>query len=166
MAKAAYRGDPGLFGFLGGAVKAIGKVAGVLPGVGGIAGKVLGAAGGLISKGRKVVPMVSPARTVPIAAAATIPAILRGVGAGVVKAGKSIPGQIAIGTGVGLGIERLVRGGGRKRYRRMNPTNPKALKRAIRRVERFGDVARACGYSRPPKAVRGCKTPTRKKTCR
>lgn len=42
-------GDPGLFGFLGDALKTVGKVAGVIPGVGGAAGAVLGTAGGLLS---------------------------------------------------------------------------------------------------------------------
>ncbi|HEU4544390.1 MAG TPA: hypothetical protein VFR23_24880 [Jiangellaceae bacterium] len=166
MAKASYRGDPGIFGFIGKAARALGGVASVLPGVGGIAGKALKVVGGIGRGARKVLPAMTPARTLPIAAAAGIPPILRGAGRAVVKGAKSIPGQIAIGTGIGLGLESVFGGRERKKYRRMNATNPKALKRAIRRVVRFGEVARSCGYSKAPKAIRGCKTPTRKKTCR
>lgn len=167
IAKASYRGDPGLFGFIGKALGGLGSVASVLPGVGGIAGKALKVVGSIGKGAKKVLPMATPARTLPIAAAASIPPILRGAGSVVLKGAKSIPGQIAIGTGLGLGVERLFKGGReRKKYRRMNATNPKALKRAIRRVERFGEVARACGYSRAPRSVRACKTPTRKKPCR
>lgn len=168
MAKASYRGDPGIFGFLG---KAVGAVAGAIPGVGTavkIAGGLLGGIGT-----RKVATStirrvggavartgVSAGALGPIAAAATIPPLVK-QGAGILAKGV---GAVATGYGIGKGIEAI--GGlfkGKKKYRRMNPTNPRALKRAIRRVERFGEVARACGYSRPPRAIRGCKTPTRKK---
>lgn len=43
---------------------------------------------------------------------------------------------------------------GRKKPR-MNPTNPRALKRAIRRVHRFQDIARQVGFSRAPKSMKG-----------
>lgn len=167
MAKAAYRGDPGILGFLGGAARAIGRVAGVLPGVGGIAGKALKVVGGIGRGARRVIPAMTPARTLPIAAAAGIPPILRGVGTAVVRGAKSIPGQIAIGTGIGLGLEQLLGGGReRKKYRRMNPLNPKALKRSIRRIDRFKEFARCVGFSRPPASMRGVKCPTRRKKCR
>lgn len=39
-------GDPGLFGFLGGALKAVGKIAGFIPGIGGTIEKVANLAGG------------------------------------------------------------------------------------------------------------------------
>lgn len=52
----------------------------------------------------------------------------------------------------------------RRRYRRINPTNPKALKRAMRRLEGFGEFAKAMGYSRPPKCIGGFKgLPKRKR---
>jgi len=40
---------------------------------------------------------------------------------------------------------------------RMNAANPRALKRSIRRVLRFGQLARAVGYGRAPKAVKNVK---------
>jgi len=45
-------------------------------------------------------------------------------------------------------------GGGGIRYRRINPANVKALRRAIRRVDRFKKLARAVGFSRAPAKIR------------
>jgi len=80
-----------------------------------------------------------------------------GTGRSVVKqiTGGAIPGTIAGTIGVSIG-KRLgqptemmpipsVGGmafGGKKRYRRMNPLNPKALRRALRRAEGFEKFAR------------------------
>jgi hypothetical protein len=45
----------------------------------------------------------------------------------------------------------------RRRYRRMNTANVKALRRAIRRVDGFKKLARAVGFSRPPGKLRGVR---------
>lgn len=54
------------------------------------------------------------------------------------------------------GKPRKVRKDG-KYYKRpsMNTANPRALKRAIRRVVGFQHLARECGFSRPPHAMKG-----------
>jgi len=45
-------------------------------------------------------------------------------------------------------------GGGKKKYRRMNAGNAKALRRAFRRVEAFGKLASKAGYVRRPRPKR------------
>lgn len=45
-------------------------------------------------------------------------------------------------------------GGGRKKYRRMNAGNAKALRRAFRRIEAFGKLASKAGYVRRPRPKR------------
>lgn len=52
----------------------------------------------------------------------------------------------------------------RKKYRRMNAANPRALTRAIKRVDRFQDLARMVGFSRAPAKMRGVHFPKRKRT--
>lgn len=55
----------------------------------------------------------------------------------------------------------------RRKYRRINPLNPKALKRSIKRLSMFGDFAKQMGYTRPPKCIKGFKPATRRrKSCR
>jgi len=45
-------------------------------------------------------------------------------------------------------------GGGRKKYRRMNAGNAKALRRAFRRIDAFGKLASKAGYVRRPRPKR------------
>lgn len=52
----------------------------------------------------------------------------------------------------------------RKKTRRMNPTNFRALSRAIRRVGKFQDMAKAVGFSRAPSTMKGVRFPKRKRT--
>lgn len=125
---ASHRGDPGLFGFLGGiAKKGLGIAGGLLPGpLGGIARF----AGGLIpSRSRQVQRFTGPMATSQ-------------------QAG---PGGIRIPGFVG-GMQRLIPGGATGFYpkrRRMNPGNVKALRRAMRRQDSFVKLAR--------RALRGSK---------
>jgi len=161
------RGDPGLFGFLG---KVAGGVLKAIPGVGNVV-SAIGSVAGAISGPRRVlkpaVNVMSPVAIQQGSVAGAIPPILRGIGTVGRRVLGSIPGQVAAGYGLGKAGEALFGGGGgRRRYRRMNATNPRALRRAIRRVQKFGDFARACGFSRPPAKLKGVGFPKRRKTCR
>ena len=125
---ASARGDPGLFGFLGKAVKgALGVVGRFAPGpIGGIARTL----GGLIPGGgvRRVATTMMTSR-----------------------AQQAGPGGIAIPTIRGA-LQRAVIGGASGFYprrRRMNPGNVKALRRAMRRQDSFVKLAR--------RALRGSK---------
>jgi hypothetical protein len=128
------RGDPGFFSFLGGLAK---KAVGFIPGVGPIASAALSAIPSR-AKGGAVSTAVSAART------------------GIVKAGGAIvkhPALSAAGAAgalaVGAGARSLLhhRGAARgptasgRRHPRMNPCNPRALRRAINRTHRFAKLA-------------------------
>lgn len=114
-----YRGDPFIGGLIAGAAgKLIGKAASwVGRRVGGAAGRAAG------TIAREAVP-------------STI------AGAAGYVAGR----RFTQGTGMmpipQLGPEPGAWGGGKKKYRRMNPLNPKALRRALRRAEGFEKFAR------------------------
>jgi hypothetical protein len=131
-----YRGDPGFFSFLGGIAK---KAVGLIPGVGPIASTALEAIG----------KHAAPAAAGAAAGAGVTAAIKSGakkVGGFALKhpvltgAGAAGAGAM-IGAGATAMTERLLRGGGRK-HRRMNPCNPRALRRALRRAHAFSKFAR------------------------
>ncbi len=112
-----YRGDPGIFSFIGKALGTIGKTV-----IGGLPGPV--------------------------------GAIARGVGKFVARRPKT---AIAVGAGAtyaaGRGIEELMEGEAPRR-RRMNVTNVRALRRAIRRAKGFAKLARRTmtwPIQKPPK---------------
>lgn len=115
-----YRGDPGLFGSIGkaigGIIKTVAPIA--LPGVGGVVGGIAGS----ILGGTKSTSLVP-------ASSGSLPVIrtpgLRGF------TQRLLPGGAT-------GYE--VAGFGKRR--RMNVANPKALRRALRRVSGFGKLAR------------------------
>lgn len=113
-----YRGDPFLGALLGAAVSGVGKLFKKK-----VTSKVGGAIGSAIGK-------VTP--------------ILRDVAL-------PLGGGALIGGGAGLAIEKFGPSavsaatsmfGARKKYRRMNPLNPRALRRALRRAEGFEKFAR------------------------
>jgi len=120
-------GDPGFFSFLGGLAK---KVAGFIPGVGPIASTALSAI---------------PSGSSKLAKAG---AIVKGAGRMVARhpvltgAGAAALGGVAAGA-AGAMTTRALRGGARGmgRHRRMRVTNPKALRRAIRRTQGFAKLA-------------------------
>lgn len=51
----------------------------------------------------------------------------------------------------------------RKKIRRMNALNPKALSRSIRRVDKFQQFAKSVGFSRPPHKLKGIHAPKRRR---
>ena len=133
-----YRGDPGIGSFFSGLVK---KAVGFIPGVGPIASAVMGV-------------MPGGARVKPVAGAIT-------AAAGAVKGAivkhpvLSAAGAAgALGTMAGVGAEKILSAGGAcprghhiskskhslgkcVRNRRMNSCNPRALRRAVRRLHSF-----------------------------
>lgn len=122
-----YRGDPGIFGFLG-------KVAGTALG---IAGKVLpGPLGGVARLAGGILTRRAPP---PVQATA-------------MQWQQAAPGGLPVG-GMRGRMQRLIPGGatGYRKRRRMNPGNAKALRRAIRRTDAFVKLARrslkGTGYS-------------------
>lgn len=143
-------GDPGFFSFLGGLAK---KAAGFIPGVGPIASTALShiPTGG----GSKLAKMTSLAKS------------------GVRTIARH-PGMTAAAGGAAAGVASVVAtraltghkgAGGTGRHRRMRVTNPKALRRAIRRTQGFAKLAmRTIHLVHPKKKARfgGFKRRTRK----
>lgn len=133
LTASAQMGDPFLGGLIKGALKIGGRLIGGTP-VGAAAGTIAGAILGRKTKGR--VPQVQ-VQAVP--------------GAGIVT---KVPG-------VRGAVQRAIPGGAtgfecqpRKKRRRMNPTNVKALRRAVRREEAFIRAATKTGLVAVPKAKR------------
>lgn len=124
-----YRGDPFLGGLIGSAARAVGL------------GKVAAKAG------RWLVSKITPGTvkaTAGVAATAAVPVI-----ASRVMTRTAPPGEMPINIGpLGIDPGSALPGGqplftwGKKKYRRMNPLNPRALKRALRRAEGFEKFAR------------------------
>ena len=131
-----YRGDPGFFSFIGKALKGIaGSVLGI--GGGGAAPRALPAAAGAMEKvGPIVTALKKPSRLTRLGAVTAIGA--------------------AGAAGLTMGRRgRLVPAGGVRRHRRMNVTNPRALRRAIRRTHGFAKLAmRTIHLVHPKKKVR------------
>jgi hypothetical protein len=149
---AGARGDPGLRSFFG---KVLGTFGGAVP----IVGPALSKIGGLISGGAR-----------PAAAGLAATGGIVGAGRAIMARGKmaiikhpvlSAAGAAgAVGAMVGAGAESMMMGGGAcpkgyhisksrhsksfgacVRNRKMNPCNPRALRRAVRRATRFTRLA-------------------------
>lgn len=135
-----FRGDPGIGSFLKGIAE---TAAGFIPGVGPIISKVIGSIGGGAEKAAggqivKVLPSsgISTIRAVGGKALGVIKAhpVLTAAGAAGVLGGAAMlgrGGRAAVATGGGFG----------RRRRRMRVTNPKALRRALRRAHGFARLA-------------------------
>lgn len=142
-----YQGDPGFFSFLGGLAK---SAAGFIPGVGGIVQGALSKIGSktpkMLTAGHGMVPLAS--------------GILKR-GKGVVLKHPVLSGAAAAGTigALGVGAGRRMAGAGMRRHRRMRVTNPKALRRALRRAQGFEKLARRVLHVTSPKrhVVKGFK---------
>lgn len=135
------KGDPGFFSFLGGLAK---KAAGFIPGVGPAVSGVLegithsGATAAIERVGKGAITL---AKKHPVMTAAGGAGILGGA-AGVMG------GRMGRAKGV-----RMAAGG--RRHHRMRVTNPKALRRAIRRTQGFAKLAmRTIHLVHPKKKVR------------
>jgi hypothetical protein len=124
------RGDPGFFSFLGKVAKgALGIASSFMPG-GAVVGKVLGhlpggeggAVAGIVKKGVGVV--------------ARHPVLSAAGAAGVMSMGAGAVHEIRRGR-----AGRMAAVPGMRRHRRMRVTNPKALRRAIRRTQGFAKLA-------------------------
>lgn len=96
--------------------------------------------------------------------AAALPAILKGApaampgGAGIGGALRGLAGSLAGGAAVGGALSLLNSDGTRKKRRRINPCNDKALRRALRRIEAYDRTRK-----RVDKSLRkACPTPTRR----
>ena len=145
-----YRGDPGFFSFLGG----LGKAAlGIVPGV----GPILSAAAGALTAPKAssaIVKAGAPSGTLASRAMGGAMNIIKGHpilsaagGAGILGAA-GLAGMKAL---KGKKLSHLALTGERKK-RRMNPTNPRALRRAIRRAHAFERLAKhVIGFSSPRK---------------
>jgi len=134
-----HRGDPGLLGFLGKAVKSVWKVAKPIIGtaIGGpIGGLILGGTVG-VAAGKALVPVgTTPPAPPSMPGVGLIQPVVAGVVQGAM-AGRAMGGVCPSGwhpdkaTGT-----RCVRN------RRMNVANPRALRRSMRRVKGFEKLAR------------------------
>ncbi len=148
-----YRGDPSFFSFLGGVAKG---AVGLIPGV----GPALSAGISSLSKiSRPGSAIVKGAERSPAAAGMAA----RGMSA-VTSIVKQHPVLSAAGAAGGIGVaaglsgRRVIKGAehmlgfGRRKRRRMNPCNSKALRRAIRRAHAFERLAKhVIGFSSPRK---------------
>lgn len=142
-----YAGDPGFLSFLGKVAK---TAVGFIPGVGPAIRTGVEAAGGLIKRagGTRVGKAIIAHPVLSAAGAAGV----AGAGAGVMGSRMGTPA--AAGMAAARGRMRAVGALGR-RHRRMRVTNPKALRRAIRRTTGFAKLAmRTIHLIHPKKHVR------------
>ncbi len=145
------QGDPGFFSFLGGLAK---KAAGFIPGVG---PAVSGVLEGITSHGgERAVSLMRRGGGAAIDIAKKHPVMTAAGAAGIVGAAG---GATLMHRGKGM---RMVGG---RRHKRMRVTNPKALRRAIRRTQGFAKLAmRTIHLVHPKKKARfgGFRKRTRK----
>lgn len=145
----------------------IGKIfTGVAGVVGGPVGAVAGAVGGVLGGAK-------PPKTPPLVPSQTAPFPSTQMPDSVVTRG----GGITFGTpfgraGIGGSKTTTYYSGknkgqfGQRRYKRINATNPKALRRAIRRIDGFKKIASMVGFTKPPKKMSGVHFKGRKRSCR
>ncbi len=129
------RGDPGFFSFLGGLAK---TAVGFIPGAGPIAKAALDAGTSAIarigeSRAAKAASAIVKAHPV-LTAAGAAGGVVTAIGAHHMLASRA-------GAGMGAALNGGGGGFGGKR-RRMNPYNPRALRRALRRTNSFAKMAR------------------------
>jgi hypothetical protein len=151
-----YRGDPGFLSFLGKGLQAVG---GFIPGVGGLVSS-LGA--GLAKSGeKKALPAaagiastaIETAKSGALRAGQTLKAHPVLTAAGAAGLGGIASGVAGVATGKLLARRAAAAGG--RRHRRMRVTNPKALRRAIRRTQGFAKLAmRTIHLVHPKRKVR------------
>lgn len=148
-----YQGDPGFFSFLGKAVKGIAGVASsFIPGVGGVVSKAISK----IPTGGKQLAMRAGS------AMMKHPVLTAAGGAGLIG-GSALATRMGTRMGAaGVGPATAMRGfhvsrktGALVKNRRMRVTNPKALRRAIRRCAGFSHLAKRVLRFTSPRPPRG-----------
>lgn len=165
-----YRGDPGLLSFLGKGVKLVGGLLGIgggAPSAAKIASKVVAAlpgAGAIVPAAKATVTRVGAVLAKhPTATAAAAAGTVGALGtAGMMSMGapsvmNSLPagGGMVPGMGAARGYHISRRTGQMVRNRRMRVTNPRALRRAIRRANGFARLAKRVLHFTSPRAPRG-----------
>lgn len=139
-----YKGDPGFLSTLG---NIAGGLASFIPGVGGIVSKGIGMVTSALSRPTSSAGAGMGALPMPKG----VPTMTR-IGAGVGRVGTVLKAHPVLtaagaagiaGAAAGVGGARLAAhlGRGGRRHRRMRVTNPKALRRAIRRTQGFAKLA-------------------------
>ena len=150
-----YQGDPGFFSALGGILRRVGPaVAGLMPGGGAVTAL---AKIGTTALARRGVTRAAAGALARRAGAAVVahPVISAAAGAGVIGAAATIRAR-APSTRMASAMQRAYGpAGGGRRHRRMNPYNPKALRRAVRRAHAFARMARHVLRFVSPKAPKG-----------
>ncbi len=127
-------------------------------GLGILAGGVGGPAAGII--GSVLGGPKKPSPTPPMFPSSTRPDSTVITGGGI-----SLPTPFGpVGLGGAKSTTYYSGGKKRKKIRRTNPLNPKALRRSIKRVSMFQDFAKSVGFSRAPKLMKGVHAPKRKRT--
>jgi len=160
-----YQGDPGFFSGFGRMLKGVGSF---IPGVGGIVSKVgsvfskfgakhptLTAAGGAAASGIVTEVAATGVRRMMAPGAALMPMGQAGPGGGMMRM-QAAAGAAGM-TGRGFHMSKPRRGvpSHPVRNRRMRVTNPKALRRAIRRAKGFERLARKVMHFVSPRAHKG-----------
>jgi hypothetical protein len=141
---AGSRGDPGIGSFLSGLAS---SALSFIPGVGGIASKGLSSLVTGATKGRGIIKSVG-------GAVMRHPAISAAGAVGVIGAGAAA-GHVLMGGHRKCRKTHINKHGKEVCNRRMNPCNPRALRRAIRRTHGFAKLAmRTIHLVHPKKKVR------------
>ncbi len=132
------------------AVPGVAKLARVIPGVGtvmGIADIGVSAAKGLIGSRKPVTPGLGQA--FKMGAMGTAP------GGGFAELARTFaPAAGAIGQAIGAFAGARPRIVGRRRYRRINPLNPRAARRAISRIKQLRKLTRSIESQLPKRAAK------------
>lgn len=141
-----YQGDfyriPGQRGdFLGSLGSIFGKVAGFLPGVGKVVSGLFGS-GAKTGAAESALPLLRSAPAslmkMPGQAVSTVGKVIKGHP---VLSAAGAAGAVGMAAGAGAhALARHIMNGGKK-HRRMRVTNPKALRRSLRRVQGFSHIA-------------------------
>lgn len=148
-----YRGDPFIGALIGGAAKSLGL------------GKVVSKAARWV--GSRISPSSVKKATAVLGTTAVAAPVLT-MGGGMLPARTTnVPAPINIGP-LGINPSAALPGGeplfswGTKKRRRMNPLNPKALKRAVRRAEGFEKFAKATVNALYKTSSCGCSKRTKR----
>jgi hypothetical protein len=147
------RGDPGIFSFLR---KAVGTAAGFIPGVGGALARVVGGVPKMPGGARAGEIVAMAKRGImkhPVLSGAGAAGVVGAIGAGIGRAGA--PAGAMEGMRGFHVIRKGPHAGNLARNRRMRVTNPRALRRAIRRAQGFAKLAKRVLHFTSPRAPRG-----------